>query len=76
MKSIAEFQKLCFTATAVPKAAVKNGNDRACRSHVGLIVHVITDVVGPETGYVGKMNFVDLAGYNLSSYESLVFFLP
>ncbi|KAF7813151.1 kinesin-like protein KIN-10C isoform X2 [Senna tora] len=63
VKSTAEFQKLYFTACAARKSATKKGNDRARRSHVGLIVHVLSDAESRETGYVGKMNFVDLAGY-------------
>ncbi|XP_054787335.1 kinesin-like protein KIN-10C isoform X2 [Prosopis cineraria] len=63
VKSIAEFQKAYVTAYATRKAAVKKGNDYARRSHVGLIVHVFSDADGIETGSVGKMNFVDMAGY-------------
>ncbi|KAK4283066.1 hypothetical protein QN277_000062 [Acacia crassicarpa] len=65
VKSISEFQKAYFNACATRKAAMKKGNDHARRTHVGLTVHVFSEAEGTETGSgcVGKMNFVDLAGY-------------
>ena len=64
VNSISEFQQAYFTACATRKVATKKGNDLArSRTHVGLTVHVFSEAEGPEYGLVGKMNFVDLAGY-------------
>lgn len=62
MKSIAEFQKLYFTACSAQKAVPKKGFERARRSHMGLIVHVFSQNGSVENGLVSKMTFVDLAG--------------
>lgn len=75
MKSISEFQKLHFTACAARKTALKKGNERARRSHMGLIVQVFSNAEGTETGSVGKMNLVDMAGYNLNFYEKCPLFI-
>ncbi|KAI4351715.1 hypothetical protein L6164_006043 [Bauhinia variegata] len=63
VKSISEFQKLYVTACAARKLDMKKGNERAIRSHMGFIVHTFSSNESKETSYVGKMNFVDMAGY-------------
>ncbi|KAI4347566.1 hypothetical protein L6164_008371 [Bauhinia variegata] len=63
VKSISEFQKLYITACAARKSVLKKGNESAIRSHMGFMVHIFSNYKSKETGYVGKMNFVDLAGY-------------
>ena len=70
MKSISEFQKLYFNACVARKAALKKANERPRRSHMGLIIHVFSHNESTETVSVGKMNFVDLAGYNLYLKEN------
>ncbi|XP_028773227.1 LOW QUALITY PROTEIN: kinesin-like protein KIN-10C [Neltuma alba] len=62
VKSISEFQKAYFTACATRKAAMKKGMTMLV-GPMGLMVYVFSDAKGAETGFVGKMNFVDLAGY-------------
>lgn len=61
VKSVSEFQNLYSTACLSLKGAPKKGGQR---SHMGLIVNVVSrnECVG---SIVSKMNFVDLAGYNL-----------
>ncbi|XP_027923402.1 kinesin-like protein KIN-10C [Vigna unguiculata] len=57
VRSVSEFQNLYSTACFSFKGAPKKG---VHRSHMGLIVHVVSQNVG---SIVSKMNFVDLAGY-------------
>ncbi|KAF1898908.1 hypothetical protein Lal_00019029 [Lupinus albus] len=71
VKSIAEFQNLYFTACSARKATPKKGCEHACRSHMGLTVHVFSQNETLETGLVSKMNFVDLAGYEDARKKSI-----
>jgi len=65
VKSVTEYQDLYSTACITLKGAPKKG---VHGSHMGLIVHVFSqnESVG---SIVSKMNFVDLAGYDLLSSE-------
>lgn len=76
VKSIAEFLNLYFTACSARKTAPKKGYEHARRSHMGLTVHVFSQNETTETGLVSKMNFVDLAGYNLRSIERCQIIFP
>ncbi|GMI99625.1 hypothetical protein like AT5G23910 [Hibiscus trionum] len=62
VKSIEEFQKLYFSSQNSHKQSQKMVAEPQYRSHKGLIIHVFR---GNESGALplGKMNFVDLAGY-------------
>ncbi|CAL0328604.1 unnamed protein product [Lupinus luteus] len=71
VKSIAEFQNLYVAACSARKATPKKGSEHACRSHMGLTVHVFSQNETVETGLVSKMNFVDLAGYEDARKKSI-----
>ncbi|XP_019430633.1 PREDICTED: kinesin-like protein KIN-10C isoform X2 [Lupinus angustifolius] len=71
VKSIAEFQNLYLTACSARKATPKKGYEHACRSHMGLTVHVFSKNETIETGLVSKMNFVDLTGYEDARKKSI-----
>ncbi|KAF8413180.1 hypothetical protein HHK36_001156 [Tetracentron sinense] len=63
VNTIAEFHKFYFHGCTSRKPAQKLTNDVSHRSHKGLIVHVSHNNKDSDTHLVGKMNFVDLAGY-------------
>ncbi|KAJ7969930.1 Kinesin-like protein [Quillaja saponaria] len=63
VRSNSEFQRLYLSGCAARKPAQKIAIERPCRSHTGLIVHVFSRNENSDSVHVGKMNFVDLAGY-------------
>ncbi|KAJ7974171.1 Kinesin-like protein [Quillaja saponaria] len=63
VKSISEFQKLFFSRWTASKAAQKIAIEHPRRSHTGLIVHVLSQNEKSDSVHMGRMNFVDLAGY-------------
>ncbi|XP_020412305.1 kinesin-like protein KIN-10C isoform X3 [Prunus persica] len=71
MKSISEFYKLCVTGCGSRKPAQKVATELPRRSHKGLIVHVSSPSENSDTLHVGKLNFVDLAGYEDTRKKSI-----
>lgn len=63
MKTVSEFQKLYFDGLALRKPAQTMATEVPRRGHKGLIVHVSAPNENSDALPVGKMNFVDLAGY-------------
>ncbi|KAL5567973.1 hypothetical protein UlMin_024548 [Ulmus minor] len=61
VKSVSEFQK--FVDLGSRKPAQKIATELPRRGHKGLVVHVSSCSENPETFHLGKLNFVDLAGY-------------
>lgn len=60
--SISEFEKLYYS-NGTRKATEKMGPKIARRSHKGLMICILSDSGNKNAKLVGKMNFVDLAGY-------------
>lgn len=60
--SISKFEKLYYS-NGTRKATEKMGSKIARRSHKGLMICVLSDSGNKNAKLVGKMNFVDLAGY-------------
>ncbi|PQM36534.1 kinesin-like protein KIN-10C isoform X2 [Prunus yedoensis var. nudiflora] len=71
VKSISEFYKLCVTGCGSRKPAQKVATELPRRSHKGLIVHVSSPSENSDTLHVGKLNFVDLAGYEDTRKKSI-----
>ncbi|XP_011654834.1 kinesin-like protein KIN-10C isoform X1 [Cucumis sativus] len=64
VKSLSDFHGLYFVGSSSHKQGQKNTNEPPPRSHRGLIVHISsTNETAPDTRFVSKMNFVDMAGY-------------
>lgn len=63
IKSITEFHKLYLSWCDSRKSVQKMANELPHKSHKGLIVHVFSPSENGDTHLVGKMNFVDLAGF-------------
>ncbi|KAG2709870.1 hypothetical protein I3760_05G260900 [Carya illinoinensis] len=63
IRSIAEFYRLYFSGCSSRKSGQKTAIELPRRSHRGLVVNVLTSAENSDTRLVGKMNFVDLAGY-------------
>lgn len=63
IKSITEFHKLYLSWCDSRKSVQKVANELPRRSHKGLIVHVLSPNENGDTHLVGKMNFIDLAGF-------------
>jgi len=80
IKSISEFHKLYLSWCVSHKSVQKIVNELPRRSHKGLIVHVLSPSENGDTHLVGKMNFVDLAGFpnfqHLRWQYYLSYFLP
>ncbi|OWM75608.1 kinesin-like protein KIN-10C [Punica granatum] len=62
VKSVSEFCKTYLSASSPRKAIQKHATQLSRRSHKCLIVKFVTPT-NSEVSHVGKMNFVDLAGY-------------
>ncbi|KAM0942057.1 putative plus-end-directed kinesin ATPase [Dioscorea sansibarensis] len=54
VKSVSDFKRMYFN---------RRNSDAQLRSHKGLIIYVATVDKETNTNYLGKMNFIDLAGY-------------
>ncbi|XP_027110282.1 kinesin-like protein KIN-10C isoform X2 [Coffea arabica] len=63
VKSILEFQNIYFSMSNISKSAHKIPHEHTRRSHKCLIIHVLAMNDNSTPKLVGKMNFVDLAGY-------------
>ncbi|CDP05179.1 unnamed protein product [Coffea canephora] len=63
VKSILEFQNIYFSMSNISKSAHKIPHEHTRRSHKCLIIHVLAMNDNSTTKLAGKMNFVDLAGY-------------
>lgn len=63
IRSIAEFYRLYFSGCSSRKSGQKTAIELPRRSHRGLVVNVLTSAENSDTRLVGKMNFVDLAGF-------------
>ncbi|XP_059462605.1 kinesin-like protein KIN-10C [Corylus avellana] len=71
IKSITEFHKLYLSWCDSRKSVQKMANELPHKSHKGLIVHVLSPSENGDTHLVGKMNFVDLAGYKDARRKSV-----
>ncbi|WKA07260.1 hypothetical protein VitviT2T_025108 [Vitis vinifera] len=69
VNSISEFYRLYFNGFGSRKPAQKIPTELPRRSHKGLMVYVSSQ--NSETNLVGKMNFVDLAGYEDTRKKSV-----
>ncbi|XP_041013315.1 kinesin-like protein KIN-10C [Juglans microcarpa x Juglans regia] len=63
IRSIAEFYRLYFSGCSSCKSGQKPAIELPRRSHRGLVINVLSSAENSDTRLVGKMNFVDLAGY-------------
>ncbi|XP_030925959.1 kinesin-like protein KIN-10C isoform X2 [Quercus lobata] len=63
VKSVTEFHKLLASMCGSRKSIEKIASELPCRSHRGLIIHLVSPSKNDDICLVGKMNFVDLAGY-------------
>lgn len=72
VKSISEFQKLYISGHSSRKPMQKITMELPRRSHKGLIVRVSSE---SDALSVGKMNFVDLAGYSSINGYSFQYFI-
>lgn len=70
VKSISEFQKLYVSGLGLRKSAQTMATELPRRGHKGLIVHVLAPNEKSDTLLLGKMNFVDLAGYIFEPYPN------
>ena len=67
MKSVTEFHKLLASMCGSRKSIEKIASELPCRSHRGLIIHLVSPSKNDDICLVGKMNFVDLAGFLMTS---------
>ncbi|XP_076953056.1 kinesin-like protein KIN-10C [Bidens hawaiensis] len=63
VKTILEFQKLYFSGDTSNKSTQKMTLELPRRSHKALMIHILACNEGGKSKCIGKMNFVDLAGY-------------
>ncbi|KAM4069014.1 hypothetical protein ACB094_12G057000 [Castanea mollissima] len=63
VKSVTEFHKLHASMCGSRKSVQKIASELPRRNHRGLIIHVVSPSKNDDFCLVGKMNFVDLAGY-------------
>ncbi|GAB4826349.1 hypothetical protein Ancab_009215 [Ancistrocladus abbreviatus] len=72
VKSMPEFQNLYISGGNVRKSSQKIATEPLFRSHRGLIVHVLSSSNEYSSPLLlGKMNFVDLAGYEDATKKSI-----
>ncbi|XP_017697853.2 kinesin-like protein KIN-10B isoform X2 [Phoenix dactylifera] len=76
VNSIVDFKKLFTNACNQRRPQKKSANDTSIRSHRGMIIYV--SVVDKKTNHslIGKMNFVDLAGYEDTKQKSNAYSYP
>lgn len=70
IRSVAEFNKLYFSGCS---SGHKTTIELPRRSHRGLVVNVLSSAENSDACLVGKMNFVDLAGFPTHSQLVLFF---
>ncbi|KAG0454169.1 hypothetical protein HPP92_025473 [Vanilla planifolia] len=63
VKTLSDFQRYYLHISNLPNISHKVANDISIRSHKGLIIHVTFVDKDLKNSFVGKINFVDLAGY-------------
>ncbi|XP_050253263.1 kinesin-like protein KIN-10C isoform X1 [Quercus robur] len=63
VKSVTEFHKLHASMCGLRKSVQKIASELPRRNHRGLIIHLVSPSKNDDICLVGKMNFVDLAGY-------------
>ncbi|KAF3485561.1 hypothetical protein F2Q69_00056463, partial [Brassica cretica] len=66
VKSLSEFKKLYFGL----KKTQKLKGEPPLRSHRGVMIHVTTNGSNVSSGSIGRMNFLDLAGYEDSRKQN------
>ncbi|KAK9060879.1 hypothetical protein SSX86_018059 [Deinandra increscens subsp. villosa] len=71
VNSLIEFQKLYSSAGTSNKPTQKITSELPRRSHKALMIHVLTCNEGGNSKCIGKMNFVDLAGYEIARKNSI-----
>ncbi|XP_030949140.1 kinesin-like protein KIN-10C [Quercus lobata] len=63
VKSVTEFHKLHASMCGSCKSVQKIVGELPSRNHRGLIIHLVSPSKNDDICLVGKMNFIDLAGY-------------
>ncbi|XP_076913388.1 kinesin-like protein KIN-10C [Bidens hawaiensis] len=63
VKTILEFQKLYFSGDTSNKSTQKMTLELPRKGHKALMIHILACNEGEKAKCIGKMNFVDLAGY-------------
>ncbi|GMY39578.1 kinesin-like protein KIN-10C isoform X2 [Fagus crenata] len=72
VKSVTEFHKLYASSMCGSRKSVqKIATELPRRNHRGLIVHLVSPSKNADVRLVGKMNFVDLAGYEDARRKSV-----
>ncbi|KAK7831428.1 kinesin-like protein kin-10c, partial [Quercus suber] len=71
IKSVTEFHKLHASMCGSHKSVQKIASELPRRNHRGLIVHLVSPSKNGDICLVGKMNFVDLAGYEDARRKSV-----
>ncbi|KAH7855689.1 hypothetical protein Vadar_027699 [Vaccinium darrowii] len=71
VRSITEFHKLYFTGCSSRQATKQAPFEKPRRSHKGLIIHIICTQECSRTKLLGKINLVDLAGYEDARRKSM-----
>ncbi|GMY07203.1 kinesin-like protein KIN-10C isoform X2, partial [Fagus crenata] len=72
VKSVTEFHKLYASSVCGSCKSVKKiATELPRRNHRGLIVHLVSPSKNADVCLVGKMNFVDLAGYEDARRKSV-----
>ncbi|KAI7745464.1 hypothetical protein M8C21_010480, partial [Ambrosia artemisiifolia] len=72
VESVLEFQKLCSSRGASNNSTQKITRESPRRSHKALMIHVLACNEGGTSECIGKVNFVDLAGYESTRSNSIV----
>ncbi|KAI7731955.1 hypothetical protein M8C21_008967 [Ambrosia artemisiifolia] len=71
VKSIQEFQKLYSSGSTSNKSSQNVTLELPRRSHKALMMHILASNGGGNSKCIGKMNFVDLAGYENARRNSI-----
>ncbi|KAI3800179.1 hypothetical protein L1987_35489 [Smallanthus sonchifolius] len=69
--SLPEFQKLYSSGVTSSKSTQKITLEAPRRSHKALMIHILACNEGGNSKCIGKMNFVDLAGYENARRNSI-----
>ncbi|KAJ0705528.1 putative plus-end-directed kinesin ATPase [Helianthus annuus] len=71
VKSIQEFQKLYISGPTSNKSTQNMTFELSQRSHKALMIHILACNEGGNSTCIGKMNFIDLAGYENARRNSI-----
>uniref|UniRef100_A0A7N2N7B4 Kinesin motor domain-containing protein n=1 Tax=Quercus lobata TaxID=97700 RepID=A0A7N2N7B4_QUELO len=71
VKFVTEFRKLHASMCGSRKSVQKIAGELPCRNHRGLIIHLVSPSKNDDICLVGKMNFIDLAGYEDARRKSV-----